>query len=462
MLWTSGTAFIIALVLTPIIRDIFHAYNVVDRPGFRKVHAYPIPRLGGLAVAIAYGVVLVWVIGGTGIGSDIDALLWKFLPGAAMILFTGMLDDFFNLSAAFKLGGQILAAAVAFATGLRIEAVGPVALPLAVSLLVTVFWLLLTMNAFNLIDGLDGLCAGMGFVGAAALFAVALVQDNVPLQQATLPLAGALLGFLCYNFSRATMFLGDSGALLIGFLIGGSGILLVERGGTSWNAAVPLLAVAVPLIDLLLAVVRRLLARRPIFSADRGHIHHRLLDRGLTQRRVVSILYAWALAGAVFAFLLGYPSWQRSKPWVVMGCFVTAGWGVWQLRYSEFKVAAKLLFESDSGGAVEEDPRVRLLAAALQRATTEDECWDLLVSAGRDAGWAGLQWIRGQSVWREQVFPAQPPRWSFSLALSDGESLRIDGTLPPAPASIEFQAFVEGVQSAYAARRRAWDQSALS
>lgn len=461
MLWTPGIAFIVALVLTPIIRDIFHAYNVVDRPGFRKVHAYPIPRLGGLAVAIAYGIVLVWVHG-TSEGTDLDALSSKLLPGAATILFTGILDDFFNLSAAYKLGGQILAAAVAFATGLRIEAIGPLALPLAVSLPVTVFWLLLTMNAFNLIDGLDGLCGGLGLVAAAALYAVAVAQDNVPLQQATLPLTGALLGFLCYNFSRATMFLGDSGALLIGFLIGGSGILLVEGGGTPWNAAVPLLAVAVPLTDLLLAVVRRLLAKRPIFSADRGHIHHRLLDRGLTPRRVVSILYAWALAGAVFAFLLGYPSWPRWKPFVVLGFCVTAGWGVRQLRYSEFKVAAKHLFRSDSGSAVQEHARVPLLAAALERANTEDECWDLLVSAGREAGWASLQWIRNHSVRREQVFSGQPPSWSFSLTLSDGESLRIHGTLAPAPPSAEFQAFAEAVQSAYAARRRAWDRSALS
>jgi UDP-GlcNAc:undecaprenyl-phosphate/decaprenyl-phosphate GlcNAc-1-phosphate transferase len=302
----------------------------------------------------------------------------------------------------------------------------------------------------------------MGLLAAAALYAVAVVQDNIPLQQATLPLTGALLGFLCYNFSRATMFLGDSGALLIGFLIGGSGILLVEGGGTPWNAAVPLLAVAVPLTDLLLSVVRRVLAKRPIFSADRGHIHHRLLDRGLTPRRVVSILYAWALAGAVFAFLLGYPSWPRSKPFVVLGFCATVGWGVRQLRYSEFNVAAQHLFRSDSGGAVQEYARVLPLATALERANTEDECWDLLVNAGREAGWASLQWIRNHSVWREQIFSGQPPSWSFSLTLSDGESLRIQGALAPAPPSAEFQAMAEAVQSAFAARRRAWDRSALS
>ena len=470
MIWTSGIAFIVALVLTPIIRDIFHAYNVVDRPGFRKVHSHPIPRLGGLSVAIAYVMALAWTHDASyphsdvalGVVSSLDPLLWKLLPGVVTILLTGILDDFFNLSASYKLVGQIIAAAVAFATGLRIEAIGAISLPLVVSLPVTVFWLLLSMNAFNLIDGLDGLCGGMGFVGAAALYAAALVQENVPLQQATLPLTGALLGFLCYNFSRATMFLGDSGALLIGFLIGCSGILLTEGGGTAWNAAVPLMAVAVPVMDLSLAVVRRSLNKRPIFSADRGHIHHRLLDRGFTPRRVVLILYAWALAGACFAFLLGHPPWQRWQPFVVLGFCGTAWWGVRQLRYSEFTVAAKLFFGSELRGAAKESRRILPLAAALQRASTEDEWWDLLVNTAREAGWTEMQWVREHAVRRAQVFRSLPPSWSFSLILSDSESLRIQGTFPLASLSIEILAFAEAVQSAFATRRDTWDRPALS
>ncbi len=242
LLWPLGTAFIIALVLTPIIRDIFHAYNVVDRPGFRKVHAYPIPRLGGLAIAVAYAIGLVRV-------STDDALLWKLLPGAGVILLTGILDDFFNLPANYKLVGQVAAGAVAFWTGLRIETIAGVALPLVLSLPLTVFWLLLTTNAFNLIDGLDGLCAGMACVGSAALFVAASIQGNVALQQAALPLIGALLGFLFYNFSRATMFLGDSGALLIGFLAGCYGIMFMEHA-PALDALAPLMALAVPLMDL--------------------------------------------------------------------------------------------------------------------------------------------------------------------------------------------------------------------
>jgi UDP-GlcNAc:undecaprenyl-phosphate/decaprenyl-phosphate GlcNAc-1-phosphate transferase len=172
MLWPSGTAFIIALVLTPIIRDIFHAYNVVDRPGVRKVHAHPIPRLGGIAIAAAYAIALIRALGSGDASSDAggDALLWKLLPGAGVIVLTGILDDFFNLSPRFKLVGQVAAAGVAFWSGLRLETIGGVTLPLLLSLALTVFWLLLSTNALNLIDGLDGLCAGMGCVGTVALF----------------------------------------------------------------------------------------------------------------------------------------------------------------------------------------------------------------------------------------------------------------------------------------------------
>jgi UDP-GlcNAc:undecaprenyl-phosphate GlcNAc-1-phosphate transferase len=396
LLWPLGTAFIIALVLTPIIRDIFHAYNVVDRPGFRKVHAHPIPRLGGIAIAAAYAIGLVRV-------STDEALLWRVLPGAGVILLTGILDDFFNLPANYKLAGQLAAGAVAFWSGLRIDAIAGEALPLALSLPLTVFWLLLTTNAFNLIDGLDGLCAGMACVASAALFAAASIQGNVALQRAALPLIGALLGFLFYNFSRATMFLGDSGALLIGFLAGCYGIMFMERA-PALDALAPLMALAVPLMDLSLSVVRRFMTNRPIFSADRGHIHHRLLDRGLTPRRVVLVLLRWALGGSVFALLLTYSSVFLWQGCILLGFCAMALAGIRQLRYSEFNVAAKLLMGGGFRQTLQEKVRIRNLADALERCATEEEWWDLLVQAAREAGWSGVAWIRDRTVQREQIF----------------------------------------------------------
>lgn len=323
ILWSCVKAFLVALAATPILRDIFRAYHIVDRPGLRKVHAYPIPRLGGIALAAAY------VAGLSGL--HVHDLAWQLLPGSAVIFSTGILDDFFDLPARLKLGGQIAAGCLAFWTGLRLPGPAPV------SFVVTVFWLVLASNALNLVDGLDGLCGGLGCTAACALFAMALVQGNLALECAALILACALLGFLCYNFSRATMFLGDSGALLIGFLLGCCGVLWSQQTGLQVSMLAPVLVIWVPVTDLCLAILRRSVARRPIFSADRGHIHHRLLDRGLKPGEVVLILYAWGVCGGVFAFLLGYPPLH---PWwaVVIGGFLAVTLaGIRQLRYSEFK-----------------------------------------------------------------------------------------------------------------------------
>ena len=172
LMLACGKACIVSFVLTPIVRDVFRAYNVVDRPGLRKVHAYPIPRVGGVPIAAAYFFGLL-SLRGPGSGFPLH-WLQTILSGALVILLTGLIDDFFNLKPAVKLLGQIAAAATAFANGLSIDHVGNFALPIWLSLPVTILWLLLTTNALNLIDGLDGLCAGIGFFASLVFFAVAL------------------------------------------------------------------------------------------------------------------------------------------------------------------------------------------------------------------------------------------------------------------------------------------------
>jgi UDP-GlcNAc:undecaprenyl-phosphate GlcNAc-1-phosphate transferase len=323
IVWNSVGALLIALVLTPILRDIFRVYQIVDKPGLRKIHEYPIPRLGGIAIAAAFltGVLSVHVEG-------LPALI---LPGAAVIFATGIFDDFFDMPARYKLVGQIIAGCVAYWAGLRVPG------PAAISFPVTVFWLVLASNAFNLVDGLDGLCAGLGCTAACSLFVMGWMQDNGALASATLVLAGALLGFLYHNFSRATMFLGDSGALLIGFLLGCCGLLWSARTGPQVSMLAPLLVIWVPVTDLAVSIVRRSVAGRPIFSADRAHIHHRLLDRGLNAKRAVLILYGWGLSGGAFALLFGNPelhTWQGPVLAVFLAITLV---GIRQLRYSEFK-----------------------------------------------------------------------------------------------------------------------------
>jgi UDP-GlcNAc:undecaprenyl-phosphate GlcNAc-1-phosphate transferase len=316
-------AFVTALALTPIVRDIFRAYNIVDRPALRKVHAYPIPRLGGIPLIAAFA------FGLAGLGMREPAL--QILPGAAVIFIVGMVDDVFNLPPGFKLAGQIVAAAITFWNGLRFP--GPAPLSLAA----TVFWLALASNAFNLVDGLDGLCAGLGCTAALVLFAMAAIQGTASLAGAALVLAAALLAFLCYNFTRATMFLGDSGALLVGFLLGCLGLMWTRQSGSKFGLLAPLMAIWVPVVDLGLSVVRRWLARRPIFAADRGHIHHRLLDRGLNPAQAVAILHTYGACGGLFAILLDYPPLHPLQA-LVVAAFLAATWAeIRQLRYAEFE-----------------------------------------------------------------------------------------------------------------------------
>ena len=453
--WTLGKTFLMALFLTPIARDIFRAYNIVDRPGLRKVHAYPIPRLGGISIAAGY------LIGLLGLQHD-SALAWKILPGAAVIFATGILDDFFNLPPRLKLAGQILASGIAYYGGLRVPG------PLPLSIILTVGWLLVATNAFNLVDGLDGLCAGVGFIAIMTLFAAGYLEPGtleggLTLQAMTLPLAGALLGFLCHNFSRATMFLGDSGALLIGFLVGCSGVLWTQQTASRVAMFAPVLACSIPLLDLFLSIARRFIQQKPIFSADRRHMHHRLLDRGLSRRGVVLRLYLWAASGSLLALLLGVRGVDPRWHWPVLAVFVLTTYaGIRQLRYSEFKVAARLLMRGEFRQALQGKMRIQDLADALQQSKTEDQWWDQLTHAAREAGWSGAEWRSHDAVRHQARFGENSPSWSFQVALAGGDSLRLDGSLPFTQPPVDLLAFAEAVQNSFAARHRAWVQPELS
>ena len=291
---SAAIAFGLAALLTPLFRDLFHRWGLVDSPGGRKLHRSPVPRIGGIPIAIAYAAALLSIRSEAGE----PGLFWSFLPGAAIIFATGLLDDLRTLKPFEKLAGQGAAAVAAYACGLRLDSVASFGIPEPLQLPLTVGWLLITTNALNLIDGLDGLCAGVGLLSAAGLFCAAVLLNDRALAMATLPLAAALAGFLIFNFNPASVFLGDSGALLIGFLLGCFGLAWCQKTATMLSVTVPLLVVGVPLTDLSLSILRRIAARRPIFAADRGHIHHRLLDLGLTHRAAVLVLY---LAGAIAA-----------------------------------------------------------------------------------------------------------------------------------------------------------------
>jgi UDP-GlcNAc:undecaprenyl-phosphate GlcNAc-1-phosphate transferase len=452
LLWMTGKAFVIAVILTPIIRDIFRSFNLVDRPGKRKVHAYPLPRVGGVAIAIAYGVSLI-SFSGSNLPAAEAILASKLLPAAALVFLTGLLDDIFSLKPIVKVLGLTAAASVAYFSGIRMGGLANQPLGMWLELPLTVLWLVATSNALNLIDGLDGLCAGMGLMSTLALFTAAVLHGNHPLAYATLPLAGALLGFLCYNINPATVFLGDSGALLIGFLLGCYGMIWTQKASTLLSMMVPLLALSVPLLDVSLSVLRRFLRRQPIFSADRGHIHHRLLDRGLSASQAVWVLCLFAALAATMALLASSFLETRYQGFIIAAFCGVALIGIHQLRYLEFDVASRLLFGFHRTVSVR--LKVGSVAAALEKAATEREWWDALIQSTSSLGLAAVRWT-GPHGQREIRRTGGEPAWSFSLPLSEQDVIELEGGFASSAGPLDLVGLGEAVRRTFQAKLAIW------
>ena len=287
LLLLAFCTFLFALIYTPLCRDLFRKLGVFDHPDAdRKIHNQPIPRVGGIAMALALGSTYLVTLLLRGWLKPIPGLdlAWRVLPGACIVFLTGLLDDWITLRPWQKFLGQLLGSGWAYFAGLQVSGMAGFHAQHWLSLPLTLFWLVLCTNAFNLIDGVDGLATGVGLFATLTMVLAAFLQNNLALAAVTLPLAGFLLGFLRYNFNPANVFLGDSGSLLIGFLLGCYGVIWSDKSATLLGMTAPLMALFVPLLDVGLSVVRRFLRHQPIFDADRGHIHHRLLDRGLTPR----------------------------------------------------------------------------------------------------------------------------------------------------------------------------------
>jgi UDP-GlcNAc:undecaprenyl-phosphate/decaprenyl-phosphate GlcNAc-1-phosphate transferase len=306
-------AALLALVFTPAIRRVVMRYEIVDRPEARRVNTIPVPRGGGLAISAAFLLVacvflsvnqaaLLVPIPLTLMPSEVAALLLGGAAAAAL----GAIDDLLDLRARVQLIGQVVLACGAVALGITIDFVadpfGPGVIrfsgPIAAGL--TIFWIVGMINSINWIDGLDGLSSGVSFIAAVTLGLISLtMQVGQPLIAVLcFALAGALLGFLRWNFHPATIFAGTSGVQFVGFTLAVLAIL-----GTA-KVAVALLVLGVPIIDTFWIIVRRVSQRRSPFSPDRTHIHHRLLDLGLSHRQTVLVIYGICLVLAVMALLL--------------------------------------------------------------------------------------------------------------------------------------------------------------
>lgn len=347
-------AMITGLVFTPAVIRLAGAWGLFDPPhGDRRVHTQPLPRLGGVAVFVAMGVGLAAFglisLFQPGLGGE-PAFFFGVLFGGGIVFTAGLIDDLRGLRPLTKLTAQLVAALVVYLYGFQIELVSIGMLndvPLGwLSLPLTLFWVVTITNAFNLIDGLDGLATGIAMVALATTLIVSISLGNPEAILLSMALLGALVGFFRYNASPAKIFLGDSGSLFVGFLLAVLSVHGSYKSATAVMLFVPIFALAIPLFDTTLAVLRRWLRGVPLSQADGRHIHHRLLAAGLSHRHAVWLLHLAAVILAVLGVSLVF------APPPALGSVAAAGgvvtlflivWGVRRLQYHEFSEAGSAL-----------------------------------------------------------------------------------------------------------------------
>jgi len=284
---------ILSFILTPFIKKLAITTKVISIPkDARNIHKKPIPLLGGLGIYISFMLVIIFKPGALSPAEK------GILIGATFIIIGGFIDDvmeikpwqklLFQLAATLSLiyyGVTITILTNPFFVGGSYVNIGLLYIPF------TVIWIIGVTNAFNLIDGLDGLAAGIALISCLTIFIIAIMNNRIAAAVFTATLSGAILGFLPYNFNPASIFLGDTGSQLLGFLLAAISIEGAIKSAAAFAIAVPILALGLPIYDTIFAMIRRKINGKPIMQADRGHLHHRLLDMGLTQRQAVIIMY---------------------------------------------------------------------------------------------------------------------------------------------------------------------------
>ncbi len=298
-------ALAMALGLTPLVKKFAIRVGAVDAPNHRKVHTRIMPRLGGLAIYLAFMAALLIVL--PLVSGEKAHVIWGLLLGGTIVTIVGALDDRFDLSPKVKLLGQIAAAGVVVSFGVKVDFVtlpfgdghsmGWLAIP------ITIFWIVGVTNAINLIDGLDGLAAGVSAIATGTIFVLSLIMGNVTVAVLSAVLLGSILGFLFFNFHPAKIFMGDSGALFLGFSLAALSVLGFKQA-TLVSFVVPIFILGVPLSDTFFAIVRRTLNKTPISAADKNHLHHCILALGLSHRNSVLVIYGIAAMFALSAILL--------------------------------------------------------------------------------------------------------------------------------------------------------------
>jgi UDP-GlcNAc:undecaprenyl-phosphate/decaprenyl-phosphate GlcNAc-1-phosphate transferase len=390
------TSILFAGVFTWLVRDLAEQFRWTCEPiTGRHIHARAIPRLGGVAVYCTFmplWMLYCWATPFLGVQATpgFASYAQAIFVSATIMFAVGLLDDIWNLKAGTKLLFQILSASYLYMNGISIGShllVRDHHYQFAISYIATVFWVILISNAINLIDGIDGLAAGGALFATITILVMAIVGQQNLLAFASVALAGSLIGFLKFNSHPATIFMGDGGSLFLGSML--ASLSLLGRhltGHPPFSLTIPIVALGFPIMETLLSVGRRLIRGISIFLADRNHVHHRLLDMGLSQRQVVVVLYGVCAIFMSTSIVLMYPNpYSRTAVWIVLG--VMAVMGIGRLGYAEFdELAAALWRTLHQRRVISHDVAFRVAAVSLAHATSLDESCAILKDAAEGCG----------------------------------------------------------------------------
>jgi UDP-GlcNAc:undecaprenyl-phosphate/decaprenyl-phosphate GlcNAc-1-phosphate transferase len=332
VLYGAAVAFVIVMLLTPAVGGMARMLGAVDRPDARRLNRRPIPRLGGLAIFLG---ILVPSLAFLDLSSESRGVLL----GAAIATVVGAVDDFRGLSPPAKLGGQFVAAAVPAAFGVWIDHftfpfLGVIDLPAWVGVPISMLFIVAVMNMVNFLDGMDGLAAGVCAIAGVTYAVLALSLGKADPAILSAVVAGACLGFLRHNFFPARIFMGDSGALCLGFILASVSIQGLLKTASTVVLLLPLLVLAVPIIDTSFVVARRVKQNRPIYAADRGHLHHRFLNIGFTQRRAAVTMWLWCASLAGAALATRFVPFREGGDWHPWQTLVVLAIGLFALAFS--------------------------------------------------------------------------------------------------------------------------------
>jgi len=410
------TAFVMSLLVSALLTRYIRNFAVVrgwvraPDPG-RHVHGNPVPRLGGVAIFVS---VLTVVAGGLWAPKWLG--LWPILSvrmalgilaPAALIFLIGLYDDARSLGPYPKFVAQIFAALLLYMQGLGIrqfDLLGDHHPNPILRLSLTILWVVLITNAFNLIDGLDGLSAGSALFSTLVVFVLSLVTTNQWVSFLTIALAGAVLGFLRFNFNPATIFLGDSGSLFIGFMLSALALAGSQKAPTMVAVAIPVVSFGLPIMDVAIAVVRRFLSGRPLFRADNEHIHHKLLKLGFSHRHVVFILYGISALFGLLSLTMLHGAGIIALVLVVLGAGMFVG--VQQLRYHEFFEMGRVLERAMSQKRIiTNNLNIRRATESLCACSDVFTLCRILTETLQPLGFDGVGFQPPATVWLPQSLP---------------------------------------------------------